>query len=130
MIRVKIRQWLRKLGDCLDEKGLGLIESVVAVSIIGAVVIAFASALSTGSIATRVGEQAATSQRLALGQLEHIKSCAYDTDYSTIDTPEGYTIAVGVTGTPDKNNNIQKITVTIFREGENILIVEDYKVNR
>ena len=130
MIRIKIKQWLGKLGDCLDEKGLGLVESVVAVSIIGAVLIVFVSALSTGSIAARVGEEAAVSQRLVLSQLEYIKSCPYDTDYSTVDTPEGYTIAVGVTATPDNNSNIQSITVTVFREDENILTVEDYKVNR
>lgn len=129
-MRINIKQYISKLSRFRDEKGLSLVESIVAVAIIGVVIVVFIAALSTGSIAVREGSQAIVSQRLALTQLEYIKGCPYATTYSTIDTPEGYTVTVGIMPTPDKDQDIQKITVAVLREGENILTVEDYKVNR
>jgi len=128
---ISIRQWIRKIRIRFqDQRGFGLPESIAAVAILGVAVVAFVSALSTGSIAVREGDQEVVSQRLARTQLEYIKSRPYDTTYSTVDTPEGYTISVGVGPTSDNDTDIQKITVTIARDGEDILTVEDYKVNR
>lgn len=130
MIRT-IKQWLGKLkARVQDQRGLSLAEAVVAVAIVGVAVVEFVSALSAGSIAVREGDQEAIAQRLARTQLEYIKSCPYDTSYSTIDEPEGYVIYVGVNATPDSDADIQKITVNISRDGEQILTVETYKVNR
>ena len=128
---ISIQQWIRKIKIRFqDQRGLGLPESIVAVAILGVAVVAFVSALSAGSIAVREGDQEVVSQRLARTQLEYIKSCPYDTTYSTVDEPEGYTISIGVGPTSDNDTDIQKITVTIYRDGEGILTVEDYKVNR
>ena len=128
---VSIQQWIRKIRIRFqDQRGLGLPESIVAVAILGVAVVAFVSALSAGSIAVREGDQEVVSQRLARTQLEYIKSRPYDTTYSTVDIPEDYTISVGVAPTSDNDTDIQKITVTISRDGEDILTVEDYKVNR
>ncbi len=116
-----------------DERGLSLVESLVAVAILGIAAVAFVVALSTGSIAVREEYQEAVAQSLVRTQLEYIKGYSYDpsaTTYPTVDTPEGYTISVGVSSIPDTDTDIQKIAVTISREGEDILIVEDYKVNR
>lgn len=115
------------------QRGLSLVETLVAVAILGTSVVAFAAALSAGSIA--VGEQAeeVAAQSLVRTQLEYTKSYPYDTEattYPTVDTPEGYAISVGVAPIPDTDDDIQKITVTISRESENIMTVADYKVNR
>ena len=124
-------QWLASAKSWVqDQRGLGLVESLVAVAIIGVAVVAFVMALSAGSIAVREGDQEVVAQRLARTQLEYIKSCPYDTAYSTVDEPESYAISVGVGSIPDTDTDIQKITVTISREGEDVLTVEDYKVNR
>ena len=128
-----IKQWLGKVKVRVqDQKGLALPESIVAVAIIGTVVVAFVSALSAGSIAVREGGQEVVAQRLARTQLEYIKSCPYDTSYSKVDELEGYTISVGVDSIPEAegDTDIQKITVTILRDGDSIMTVEDYKVNR
>ncbi len=116
-----------------DQRGLGLVEALVAVAILGVAVVAFVVALSTGSIAVREGDQEVVAQSLARTQLEYIKGCSYNstaTTYPTVDTPEGYAISVEVGSIPDTGTDIQKITVTISRDGEDILTVEDYKVNR
>ena len=78
----------------------------------------------------REGSQEAMAQRLVRTQLEYIKSCPHDTSYPKVDEPEGYTISIEVAPIPDTDTDIQKITVIIYRDGDNILSVEDYKVNR
>jgi len=128
-----IQQWLRNVKVWFqDQRGLGLPETLVTVSIMGIAIVTFVSALSAGSIAVREGDQEVVAQRLARTQLECIKGFPYDTTYSKVDEPEGYTISVGVDSIPEAegDTDIQKITVTISRGGEDILTVEDYKVNR
>jgi Tfp pilus assembly protein PilV len=130
----KTRQRLARVKNrAQDQRGLGLVETLVAVAILGTSVVAFVVALSAGSIALWEQDKEVVVQSLAQTQLEYTKSYAYDaeaTTYPAVDTPEGYTISVGVASVPDTDDDIQKITVTIYRESENIMTVEDYKVNR
>ncbi len=136
MMRTTINRWLAGLrGRVQDERGLGLIESMVAVAVLGTAVVAFVTALSTGSTAVRECEYETIAQRLAQAELENIKSYTYNpeaTTYSTddVDTPEGYSISVAVSSIPDTDTDIQKITVAISLDGDDILTVESYKVNR
>ena len=132
MIRT-IRQWLGKPELLRDEKGLTMVESVVTIAIVGVTVVAFAIALSTGSLAVNESDQEVMVQSLARTQLEYIKGYPYDpeaTTYPTVNTTDNYSISVAVTSIPDTDANIQKITANISREGQVILTVEDYKVNR
>jgi len=133
MVRT-IRQGLARVkNQAQDQRGLGLVETLVAVAILGTSVVAFVVALSAGSIAVGEQDKAVVAQSLAQTQLEYTKSYPYDseaTTYPTVDTPEGYTISVGVASLPDTDTDIQKITVTVSRESETIMTVADYKVNR
>jgi len=125
--------WLRKVkGWVQDQRGVGLVESLVAVAILGVAVVAFIMALSSGAVAVREGNQQVVAQSLVRTQLEYIKSSDYDTTYSTVDAPEGYTISVEVDSIPEAGvyTDIQKITVAIYLGDENILTVGDYKVDR
>jgi len=130
----KTGQWLAQTKILIQgQKGLGLVESLVAVAILGTAVTAFIVALSAGSIAVREQEEQVVAQGLAQTQLEYVKSYSYDTEattYPTVDTPGGYAISVVVNSIPDTDADIQKITVTIFHHAEDILAVENYKVNR
>lgn len=141
-----INQWLARVRVWLrDQKGLGLVDSMVAIAIMGVAIAAFLVALSTGTMAVSQVEEEVVAQSLARSQLEYVKSYPYDSEAATypyvytydetynpnpITLPEGYTIAVVVSSTPDTDTDIQKITVSISRDGDDILIVEDYKVNR
>ncbi len=125
-----ISRWLGQFKLLQSEKGLGLVEVLISIAIIGTVITTLVAALSTGSIAVGEAEQEATSQSLARTQLEHIKSSTYNSTYTKITEPPGYTLAIDVATTWDHDANIQKITVTVFRDGVNILAVEDYKVKR
>jgi len=116
-----------------DQRGLGLVETLAAVAILGTSVVAFVTALSAGSIAVGEHDGEATAQGLAQSQLEYTKSYAYNpgaTTYPLLAAPEGYSLSVGVSSVPNTDTDIQKITVIINRGGEGILQVEDYKVNR
>jgi type II secretory pathway pseudopilin PulG len=123
----KVKVWAR------DERGLGLVESLAAVAVLGAAVVAFVVALSTGSIAVRESDQEAVAQSLVRSQLEYIKNYPYNpaaTTYPKVAEAEGYDISIEVSPIPDTDTDIQKVTVTISRDREEILTVEDYKVNR
>ena len=123
------KRWSRRPGQA----GLGLVETLVAVAILGTSVVAFAVSLSAGAIA--VGEQdgMVTAQSLAQTQLEDTKSYAYDAGagtYPAVAAPAGYAVTVGVSAVPGTDADIQKITVTVSLGGVGILMIEDYKVNR
>ena len=125
-----IKQRLKRVQD---QRGLGLVETLVAVAILGTSVVAFVAALSAGSIAVGEQDEKFVVQSLAQTQLEYTKSYPYNPEaatYPTVDTPEDYIISVNVTSIPDTDADIQKITITISRNSENIMTVEDYKVNR
>jgi len=129
----KTQQWLNKLKVFRDEEGLTLVESLIAVAIVGVALVAFAVALSTGSIAVWESDQEVTVQSLARTQMEYIKGYPYDPDattYPTVNTTDNYSISVAVSSTPDADTNIQKVTANISRDGQVLLTVEDYKVNR
>jgi len=132
---MSINQWLARAKACLvwDERGFGLVETLAAVAILGVAVVAFVGGLSSGTIAVREGNQELVAQSLAQTQLEYVKDCPYEpaaTTYPAVGTLEGYYIGVEVGSIPDTDTDIQKITVTISRDEEDILTVEDYKVNR
>ena len=145
-MKTAINQWLVKAKVWLqDEKGLGLVESLAVVAILGIAAVAFVAALSTESIVVRQGDQEVMAQSLVQAQLEYVKGYPYDSGATTyphvytydaiynpnpVTLPEGYIISVGVASVPDTDTDIQKITVTISRDGENILTVDGYKVNR
>jgi type II secretory pathway pseudopilin PulG len=116
-----------------DPQGLGLVETLVAVAILGTSVVAFVVALSAGTIAVGEQDEAAVATGLLQSQLEYTKSYAYDAGASTypaLTAPPDYAIYVGVSSVPGTDENIQKITVTILRDGRNVTAVADYKVNR
>jgi len=141
-----MNEWLATVKVWLqDQGGFGVVESLAAVAILALAITAFVLALSTGSIAVREGSEEVMAQGLARTQLEYVKRYPYNSEAVTypyvytydetynpdpITLPEGYTISVGVSATPDDHADIQKITVIISRGGEDILTVGDYKVNR
>ena len=127
------QSWLSKLKALQDERGLTLVESLVTIAIVGVALVAFAVALSTGALAVRESDQEVTAQSLARTQLEYIKGYSYNpaaTTYPTVNTTGDYSISVAVTPVPGAGANIQKVTANISRDGQVLLTVEDYKVNR
>lgn len=128
------KRYLPKLRDLVrEERGLGLVETLVAVGILGVTIVAFVAGLSTGLIAVRQADGQVVAESLARSQLEYIKAQPYNpeaTTYPPVEAPGSYSISVEVGSIPGGSADIQRITVAILRSGESILTIEDYKVNR
>jgi type II secretory pathway pseudopilin PulG len=116
------------------EEGVGLVETLIAVGILGLALTVLLAAVSTGSLAVSRTEERVAAENLARSQLEYTKSQGYlppPASYLTVTpSPGGYGVVVEAASIPDTNSGIEKITVTVSRDGKTLLVVEDYKVNR
>ncbi len=109
-------------------------EALIAVGILGLALTALLSAVSTGSMAVSRTEERVTAENLARSQLEYTKSQPYQplpASYATVTPyPDDYAIAVTADVAPGGDSSIEKITVTVTRNGKELLVVEDHKVDR
>ena len=129
-----------------NETGVTLIETSIALAILGLIAVVFLSGLATASKATIIADEQATAESLARSQMEYVKNQGYinyaDPDhgeYGLITTPASYSVEVTAspidpgTGEPlpsGEDDGIQKITVTVKHSDKLILTVEGYKVDR
>jgi prepilin-type N-terminal cleavage/methylation domain-containing protein len=132
-----LKEFYNDLKHCTGsggQKGYTLVELLITIVVIATSFSAFAVALSTGALAVNEGDTEVTAQSLARSEMEYIKYLDYDQDadtYPAIDTPDSYSISVGVTGVAEPGNEkIQKVTANISKDGICVLTVEDYKVDR
>lgn len=125
-------KWAMVKAGFPKENGLGLAEAVVAVAVLGAAVVAFVAALSAGSLAAAEQKTEAVAQSLVRSQMEYTQSSPYNpaATYPALAMPAGYSLSLAVGAVPGADSNIQKITVTISKEGQELLSLADYKVNR
>ena len=125
------------------ETGATLIETLVALALLGIISVAFLSGLATAAKATFIADEQATAESLARSQIEYVKSQDYDStnnppQYDKIsDIPIGYDIddilaeRLDAKGDGTENDDgIQKITVTVTRGDKTVLIIDAYKVDR
>lgn len=141
-----------KLGLIFSEqKGVTLLETLAALALLAIIGVAFLSAIATSSITMANAEEKVEIDNLARAQMEYTKSDNYTDyiygppaippDYTTLDElapanpyaipiPAGYSINVTAVALHEPDTGIQKITVTVSREGKDLLVMEGYKVNR
>ncbi len=135
-------KWLRisrKSGSyTANESGAMLVETLVALALVGTVVISFLSGLATASKVTVVTDEHSTAESLARTQMEYVKKATYVPDattYAAAPIPDdisytAYTVEITAAALNDPDDGIQKITLTIKRGGNAVTILECYKVNR
>jgi type II secretory pathway pseudopilin PulG len=126
-------KWPGGIWVSRGERGIALVEALVAIAILGGGVLTMILAMSGGALAVRENDQEVTAQSLARTQMEYVKNYPYDsgaTTYPAVSAPTGYSISIGVTPVPGAGTDIQKVTANINRDGTVIMTVEDYKVNR
>jgi type II secretory pathway pseudopilin PulG len=128
------------------ESGMVLLEVLLAAAILGMVAVTSLNSLSVASKADFINNEQSDSECLASSQVEHIKNQSYidftdpyHGDYELVAAPANYTVAVTTvpvdpdTGQPlasGEDSGIQKITVLIRHYGEEITVLESYKVDR
>ena len=120
------------------EAGTTLIETVVALAILGTIAVAFLSGLATTSRAAFIADEQATAESLARSQMEWVKNASYSYNaisYSPALIPGGkdylnYTVSVSAESLHDPDDGIQKITVVVKRSETVVTKLEGYKIDR
>ncbi len=134
-------RWLK------HQRGFTLMETMIALGILGFIGVGFMLGLSTVFRVQGITKEQVRAENLARGQLEYIRFVNYKLNYTTdcvpdcvpppgLFIPPGYSIAVTTTQYCDATptcydvNQIQKNTVSISRDGNPLLFVEDLKTKK
>ncbi len=121
------------------QQGFTLIETMVAMAIMGTFVAALLACLVTVTMATPITDERNTAHYLAEKQMEYIHALPYPVTATLPETdiPAGYVIGIDVTQplSPEDaelsyDDNLQKITVTIDHQGKTVVTLESYRVAR
>jgi type II secretory pathway pseudopilin PulG len=120
-----------------SELGVTFIETIVALAILGLVAVVFLSGLATSSKATIIANERATAESLVRSEVEYVKNYTYQYDTSdypvdpALSIPVGWTLPLPVVELVHATDDgLQKVTVTAEHDGEAILSVAVYKVDR
>ena len=120
-----------------SKKGISLIETAVALAILGIVAVAFLGGIGTSHKATSINNEQTTAESLVISEIEYVKGCTYQyaaSEYPVdpaLDIPAGWSVpppTVELVHATD--DGIQKVTVKAERNGKEILSVSMYKVDR
>jgi len=120
------------------ESGVSLIETAVALAVLGTIVLTFLSGLILTTEAAFTTDEQTTAESLARSQMEWAISTNYTdeaTEYTAatiLDSGDYADYSANISAEPlnTPDDGIQKITVTITRSGEEVISLEGYKVDR
>jgi type II secretory pathway pseudopilin PulG len=120
------------------ELGITLLETVIALAILGAVSVSFLNGLTSASKAVFIVDKKTTAESIAQSQMEWVKNASYSynaTSYSAVPIPDGkdylqYSSVVSAEPVHTPDDGIQKITVSVQRSGESVYFLQGYKVDR
>ena len=133
-----------------SEKGFALIETLVALALMGITAVGLLSGLATTFRAGTISQERVVAESLAKSQWEYIRAQDYiltaDYDpndpekrYELIAIPDelvikGYTVEIGtpatIIGPDDGEFELQSITILINCDSKQLLTISDYRVGR
>ncbi|MGA7677255.1 MAG: type II secretion system protein [Dehalococcoidia bacterium] len=131
-------------GSSLSEsgqRGLTLIETLIALTILAAIGGVFLVGMTTSSRALIVNKDNIIAESLAKSQMEYVKNQPYDDDLNhnppqylkLEDIPDGYDIIITPArlnpkgDDPTNDDGLQEITITITRGEKTVFTLEGYK---
>lgn len=121
-----------------NESGVSLLETVVALAVLGLVAVAFLSGLMATSRVTYQTDEVGTAVSLARLQIESVKAADYvygASQYPSVPIPSGkdyvgYSVTVTAQPLYGTDDGIQKISVAVYRYGKRIFNLQGYKADR
>ena len=128
--------WLTKLAR--DQKGIGIVETLVALAILGVISVGFLSAIATSYTAVRLSDRRTTAESVARTMIERVRVAPYPLATGVVGgldagLPSGFTAEVSVAnstewvGTPP--SPVQLVTVVVKHQDRTILTTETYKAD-
>ena len=114
-----------------NEAGTSLLETIIALALLGIIVASILGALGTSSSARSTADAHAAARVLAKSQMEYLREQTYAFSYDTAPIPTeypGYTAVLNVENI--RNGNLQKLDITIRYHNQDVETLESYKVNR
>jgi type II secretory pathway pseudopilin PulG len=118
-----------------EQRGVGFIETLIALAIIGAVAVTFVNSLVTVSKANYISDEQTTAESLARSQMEWVKNISYVEEASEytpapiLDDGDYTDYSVSIAAQPLRNpdDGLQKITITVKHHDDTLIILESYK---
>lgn len=113
-----------------NQRGFSLIEVVISIALLGILAVGYLSALNTGSKVLFMTDEQETAKNLAESQMEYVTGQPFATSYSPApigDEYAGYSADIVTANVTSRDSNIQKITVIIEHNGEEVTRLERYR---
>ena len=128
---MRIDAWIWAIMDKKKkkEKGITLLETVLALGLLAVIGLAFLSGLASTSSSRALAEERVNAKILAETQMEHVKKQGYTDNYTQLSLVgfDGYTTNITA---EDHYYNLQKVTVNITHNDDIVYTLESYKVKR
>ena len=118
----------------IKQAGFGLVESLLAVAILGSTVFVLLNGLSAGAISVGILQEDIVAENLGRTQLEYTKSLPFNSAPFSYDpvgvTPDGYSVTAEATPVSSRDGNIQRLVITVYHGDKIVYSLEGFKVNR
>jgi prepilin-type N-terminal cleavage/methylation domain-containing protein len=112
------------------EKGVSLIETLIAIALLGIIGTSLMSGMMGIYRATPIASEQDIGKSLAQSQMEYVMERPYALSYTPSLVPSIYpSYTVQISTDPFRDGNIEKITVTVRHEDKEVSILEAYKTN-
>jgi prepilin-type N-terminal cleavage/methylation domain-containing protein len=113
------------------EKGVSLIETLIAIALLGIIGATLTSGMMGIYKATPIASEQDIGKNLAQSQMEYVLQDDYKLSYTPAPIPANYgPYTASINTASFRDGNIEKITVTIRHNGKEVSALEAYKVNR
>lgn len=115
-----------------SEQGSGLIETTIAIALLAVIMGIVLTGLSTSYLSQGKNSEQAIAETLVRNQMEYTFSQPYSPPgvaYSTVATPQGFSVVGETLEYVAGDSNVEKIRVTVYHEDKQVLLVEALRSN-